>query len=141
MQRTPLRYVPCEEIRDLTLEVSRRPSCAMAISIARFALDQNSMREPVIDQVLELARANPVDSATRESLEQRVRQLDDVYFNAQEAGEEYESAFRRARAVNSAMHALDSNPEVAVVEAIYEAAAAVPDRVLFARFLKGLLAT
>jgi hypothetical protein len=69
----------------------------------------------------------------RDQLASLVDELDEIAWSIQEAvdegssGTEYLSAFGRARAVAAVLYATDPDPEIAALEAVYEAGSATAD--------------
>jgi hypothetical protein len=105
-----------------------------AIFAAQAALSSVSVSEEVVQQALHaLAQSDmPTASHFRAELERLVQALDDVYWNLSDANSsqerpEVQLAFSKARAVNSLASALGPGSVDAVLDAVYEAQAALPE--------------
>lgn len=108
---------------------------AVAVAASELALSRSGVDHPVIAAIEPALQGGaPVSSEERERIRALADQLDEIYFDLQEAAEahgaeasDWEQAFRRARAVSSLYWALDDDPLTAASEAVYESAAAVGD--------------
>ena len=113
-------------------EVRRRKA---ALAACRFALDRNSLNDPILDGAFrELEGRRQPTALTRMTLEKLVQSLDEEYFELEEAtkagrapAEQYLEAFRKARTANALYCALSFDSLGAATESIYEANAATED--------------
>lgn len=109
----------------------------VALIASQFALERNSLNDPIVTQALKAMEiGNYDDESLREKIESLVNQLDEIQWDLQEkmdAGEAelsaYLTAFQQARSANSLYFALDTDAFNAATESIYEADAATDDLV------------
>jgi hypothetical protein len=117
-------------LRNADRRSQRQAAIAAAALAARVAqLDQASVR-----QALDLLDQHALDQVPRDQLASLVDELDEIAWSIQEAedegssaGAEYLSAFGRARAAAAVLFAADPDPEIAALEAVYEAGSATAD--------------
>jgi hypothetical protein len=113
-------------------EQERRQAALLA---CEFALSRNPVDSTVIRQGMATLRAGGSGDATlRKALQELTEKLDAEYFDLQEAADRgqtdsgsFLNAFRRARAANAVLSALNRNSLEAATESIYEAHAASED--------------
>jgi hypothetical protein len=109
---------------------------AASLAACEFAIAHAKIEHPLVDKALKNLRAAgillPGEKAELDAL---AAQLDEDYFDLQEAAEEgrastedYLAAFAKARAVAALSCAGDENALRAATEAIYEAAATTDDK-------------
>jgi len=107
---------------------------AVAVAASALAVAKARVEHPVVDEALRQVRGGHVfTSRVKASIDALAAQLDEEYFELQEAAEadklpadDYLRAFARARAV-AALSFAGSDASGAADDSIYEAAAAVGD--------------
>lgn len=122
-----------------------RQACLLA---CEFAVALNEPFESLVVDALETLRLRQLyRSGVVAQLDDVMNLLDDRYFDLKERAEEagpdqeqltkqYAEYFRKARTVAALRYAADENPFEAATEAIYEAAASVPDNSILFDLLK-----
>lgn len=121
---------------------------AAALTVCRFAIESTGLVSTTVnDGITGLLRHQYGSGALRKRVELQVTQLDDLQWQLQAAAERgevdneaYLAAFRRARAAHAVWFALDENPVIAVIEAMYEAYAATDDISALEALIRPLLA-
>jgi hypothetical protein len=107
---------------------------AACVAACELAVAKTKIEHPLVDELFRQVRVGHVFTPQEKAaIDALVAQLDEKYFDLQEAAEagkapatDYLRAFEKARAVAALSFAGDHTPD-AVAEAIYEAAAAVGD--------------
>jgi len=107
---------------------------AAAVAASELAVAKATVQHPLVDKVLRQLRAGHIFTPQeRAEIDALAAQLDEEYFNLQEAAEagkapaeDYLRTFAKARAVAALSFAGGDAPEAAA-DSIYEAAAAVGD--------------
>ena len=132
---TALRHAP---------ENRQRAACLAA---CEFAVENTGIKSSTVDQALQLLRSSkPIPAELKQNLDTLTQQLDEEYFDLQEAAEdgnaseeEWKRVFSQARAVSALLFASGENVLDAATEAIYEATTTVDDtQELLAVVLKAL---
>ena len=113
-------------------EIRQRAACLVA---CEFAVVQTGISSSTVQRALQLLRAlKPIPAELKQGLDVLTQQLDDKYFDFQEAAEdgnvsedEWKQVFSQARAASALAFASGENAFDAASEAIYEAAATVDE--------------
>lgn len=103
---------------------------AYARAAVRAALARHELDDPRLTAALAALDAGRFgETPERAAAGHLVEELDEMAWDEQDRGaeEEYGIAFMRARAANAVVAALDTDPESAAYEAVYEANAALED--------------
>ena len=109
---------------------------AACLAACEFAVGQAKIEHPLVDRALKKLRsAGVLLPAEKDELDALAAQLDEDYFDLQEAAEEgrastqdYLAVFAKARAVAALSCAGDEDTLRAATEAVYEAAATTDDK-------------
>jgi len=114
-----------EQLKRLQAPQLRR----VAIGAARVALEHAGVQNPILEEALRtLDEGHSVSEELRSKVEEVVNELDDRYFELQEAEGHFQKehgpsaqAYCRARAANAVLFAVHHDPFEAAMEALYEA--------------------
>lgn len=109
---------------------------AAALAACEFAIDKANLQHVGIQEACKtLRKGDSLSSSQQSEVETLVANLDNEYFDLQDAAEEgratteeYMRKFVQARAVSALLFASKSDPLEASTEAVYEAAIVVEDR-------------
>jgi hypothetical protein len=119
-----------EQLRGTSEDALRR----VAATVGDLAVKRVSLTDPRLDRALSILSGRPAEGDAKRDLQGLVEELDEAAWEIQarvHSGrapeEEYLRAFRKARAASSVAFAMDSDPQAAAMEAVYEAQAAVGD--------------
>lgn len=125
--------------KDLSKKIKQATSqkkIELIFTACDFAIKKSQINHPLLDKILKEIKANrEISQSEKSELEKVAYELDNKYFDLQEASEnglasteDYLEAFSKARAVFALLFAFNEDLTMAVSEVIYEASSTIDDK-------------
>jgi hypothetical protein len=130
--------MPVNVLEDYSSNLARQVESAdnaakrtISLAVCRWAVERALPDDPIVPSALAALERDDYGEVERmTALQDHVYDLDDAYFEAQNAGRDFFPLFVKARVANAVLFALDADPFRAATHALYEGCAAFgPDEV------------